>query len=254
MLRHRVIPTLLLSDGGLVKTTKFADPRYVGDPLNAIRILNEKEVDELLVLDIMASRERRGPDYAGIKEFATECFMPFCYGGGVTTLEQADRLFALGVEKISLQTATMANFDLVTQIAGKYGSQAVVASIDIKAGWMGGYQLYWSATGKSDRNWQAHLKAVVDAGAGEVVLNSVDRDGTMQGVDTKLIRMAADMIEAPLVALGGVGKLEDIRDAVQAGASAVAAGAFFVFHGKHRAVLITYPAYSALEAVLGESS
>lgn len=252
MLRQRVIPTLLLSDGGLVKTTKFGDPRYIGDPLNAIRIFNEKEVDELLVLDITASREKREPDYAVIKEFATECFMPFCYGGGVTTLEQADRLFALGVEKVCLQTATSAGFELVTQIAEKYGNQAIVASIDVKASWRGGYQLYWSATGKTEKDWQSHLRRVVDAGAGEVVLNSVDRDGTMQGVDTKLIRIAADTIDAPLVALGGVGKLEDIRDAVRAGASAVAAGAFFVFHGKHKAVLITYPSYNSLEAILSD--
>lgn len=253
MLRHRVIPTLLLRNGGLVKTQKFADPRYVGDPLNAIRIFNEKEVDELLVLDIMASREKREPDYAVIKEFATECFMPFCYGGGITSLEQADRLFALGVEKVSLQTATASNLGLLTKISDKYGSQAVVASIDIKSAWMGGYQLYWSATGATDKNWRNHLNRVVEAGAGEIVLNAVDRDGTMAGMDTKLISMAADAVQVPLVALGGVGRLEDIRDAVQAGASAVAAGAFFVFHGKHRAVLITYPNYSALEALLSET-
>lgn len=253
MLRHRVIPTLLLRNGGLVKTQRFANPRYVGDPLNAIRIFNEKEVDELLVLDIMASREKREPDYAVIQEFATECFMPFCYGGGITSLEQADKLFALGVEKVSLQTATASDLNLVTRIAEKYGAQAVVASIDVKSGWIGGYQLYWSATGATDKNWQGHLKRVVDAGAGEVVLNAVDRDGMMEGVDTKLIRMAADAINVPLVALGGVGKLEDIRDAVLAGASAVAAGAFFVFHGKHRAVLITYPNYAALEALLSET-
>lgn len=250
MLRHRVIPTLLLRNGGLVKTQKFSDPRYIGDPLNAIRIFNEKEVDELLVLDIMASREKREPDYNVIKEFATECFMPFCYGGGVTTLEQADRLFALGVEKLSLQTALAENLGLVTQIAAKYGSQAVVASVDIKSGWTGGYQLYWSATGSTEKDWQGHLRRVVNAGAGEVLVNAVDRDGMMQGVDAKLIRVAADSVDVPLVALGGVGKLEDIRDAVLAGASAVAAGAFFVFHGKHRAVLITYPNYTTLDELL----
>lgn len=250
MLRHRVIPTLLLRNGGLVKTTKFGEARYIGDPLNAIRIFNEKEVDELLVLDIMASRERRGPDFEVIREFSTECFMPFCYGGGITTLEQAEKLFALGVEKVSLQTATATNLDLVTRIAEKFGTQAVVASIDIKTGWMGGYQLYWSATKAANKNWQEHLRRVVDAGAGEVVLNAVDRDGTMQGVDTKLIRTAADVIDVPLVALGGVGKLEDIKNAIRAGASAVAAGAFFVFHGKHRAVLITYPNYADLQSLL----
>ena len=250
MLRQRVIPVLLLRNGGLVKTVRFSDPRYVGDPLNAIRIFNEKEVDELLVLDIMASRSRHGPDFAMLAQFATECFMPFCYGGGITTIEEAEQLFTLGVEKISLQTATASNLDLVTQIARRFGSQAVVASLDIKTGWRRDYRLYWSATGATEKDWQGHLRRVIDAGAGEVVLNAVDRDGTMQGVDTTLIRMAADIVDVPLVALGGVGKLEHIKDAILAGASAVAAGSFFVFHGKHRAVLITYPSYGTLEALL----
>ena len=250
MLKNRVIPVLLLRNAGLVKTTKFADPRYVGDPLNAIRIFNEKEVDELLVFDIMASREKRGPDFSVIQAFATECFMPFCYGGGITTLEQAERLFDLGVEKVSLQTATDSNLGLLTAIANKFGSQAVAASLDIRTGLLGGYQLYWSATGRTEKNWQQHLQRVVEAGAGEVVLNAVERDGTMQGVDSKLIRVAADAVDVPLVALGGVGSMEDIRTPIDAGASAVAAGAFFVFHGRHKAVLITYPDYAALETLL----
>jgi len=253
MLKHRVIPALLLRGGGLVKTTRFANPRYIGDPLNAIRIFNEKEVDELLVLDIMASREKRGPDFAFIKEMAGECFMPFCYGGGITSLEDADRLFGLGVEKISIQTASKSNVSLITDIARRFGSQAVVASIDIKTNWRGSYQLYWSATGATEKDWDAHLRRVVDAGAGEILLNAVDRDGVMQGVDSSLIAMAANSIQVPLIAIGGVGSLKDIKDAVDAGASAVAAGAFFVFQGKHKAVLITYPAYSALEQLLSAS-
>lgn len=250
MLKHRVIPVLLLRNAGLVKTTKFTDARYIGDPLNAIRIFNEKEVDELLVLDILASREKRGPDFSIIQAFASECFMPFCYGGGITTIEQAEQLFDLGVEKLSLQTATATNLNLLTQIATKFGSQAVTASLDVKTAMFGGYQLYWSATGATEKNWQLHLQRVVDAGAGEVVLNAVDRDGMMQGVDTKLIRVAADAIDVPLVALGGVGSMDDIRMAIEAGASAVAAGAFFVFHGRHKAVLITYPSYASLEGLL----
>lgn len=250
MLKHRVIPALLLNRGGLVKTRRFADARYVGDPLNAIRIFNEKEVDELILLDIMASRESRGPDFEAIQTFATECFMPFCYGGGISTLEQADRLFALGVEKISLQTATAHNLQLISRVAEKYGSQAVVAALDIKVDWRGTHQLYWSCTGATDKNWRAQLARVVGAGVGEVLLNSVDRDGTMDGVDVDLIREATEAIDVPLIALGGVGSMSDIKKAVDAGASAVAAGAFFVFHGKHRAVLITYPSYSSLEALL----
>lgn len=250
MLKHRVIPVLLLCNGRVVKTAKFASPRYIGDPLNTIRIFNEKEVDELIVLDIMASREKRGPNFAIVEDLAGECFMPLCYGGGISTLEQAKRLFALGVEKVSIQSATESSLALVGSIAHKFGSQAVVASIDIKSGRIGGYRLYWSASGATDRNWQEHLRRVVDAGAGEVLLNSVDQDGTMSGVDTRLIGMASSAIRVPLIALGGVGCLDDIKKAVDAGASAVAAGAFFVFQGKHRAVLITYPSYTSLEDIL----
>lgn len=254
MLKHRVIPALLLHRGGLVKTRRFTDPKYVGDPLNAIRIFNEKEVDELLLIDIMASRENREPDYDEIKLFATECFMPVCYGGGIRTMEQAERLFHLGIEKISLQTATASNLDLISQVAAKFGSQAVVASLDIKMDWKGAYQLYWSATGATDRKWRAHLDRVVQAGAGEILLNAVDRDGMMDGVDVKLISEAARAVDIPLVALGGVGSLDHIKAAVDAGASAVAAGSFFVFHGKHRAVLITYPKYATLESLLSSAA
>lgn len=250
MLRQRIIPALLLRNGGLVKTTQFADPRYIGDPLNAIRIFNEKEVDELLVLDIMATREGHAPNYAVIGELASECFMPFCYGGGISTLQQAERVFALGVEKVSIQSATKSDFSLISEIAKKFGSQAVVVSIDVKRGRLGGYRLHWSERGITDRNWLEHLQRAVDAGAGEVLLNSVDRDGTMSGVDTRLIELASKAVKVPVIALGGVGSLDDIKKAIAAGASAVAAGAFFVFHGKHRAVLITYPSYASLEQLL----
>ncbi len=250
MLKNRVIPVLLLRNGGLVKTTRFADPRYIGDPLNAIRIFNEKEVDELLVIDIMATREKRGPNYAVIKELAGECFMPLCYGGGISTLEQAERIFALGVEKVSIQSATRSSLSLVSEIANRFGSQAVVVSIDIRSGRLGGYQLYWSAIGATGSNWLEHMQRAVDAGAGEVLVNAVDRDGTMAGVDTRLIGLASEAVRVPVVALGGVGSLDDIKKAVDAGASAVAAGAFFVFQGRHRAVLITYPSYASLEQLL----
>jgi len=250
MLKHRVIPALLLHRDGLVKTRKFADPTYVGDPLNAIKIFNEKEVDELLLLDISATREGRGPDFDLIADFATECFMPFGYGGGVSTLEHAERLFRLGVEKVCLQTATRQDLGLVEQIASRYGSQAVVGSVDVKTDWKGTPQLYWAADRTTDGDLKGHLDRLQSAGVGEIVLNSVDRDGMMSGMDLKLIRRVANDLKVPLVALGGVGELDHIRQAIDAGASAVAAGSFFVFHGKHRAVLITYPAYGALEALL----
>ena len=252
MLRTRVIPALLVDNGGLVKTLKFGAPKYVGDPINAIRIFNDKEVDELMVLDIAASKRGGEPDYELIEQFAGECFMPLCYGGGVRTLEQARRLFALGVEKVSLQSAVLDDVRLVSEIADSFGSQAVVASVDVKRNWLGRPMLYRSAQARTDaRPWLEHLRRLVDAGAGEIVLNAVDRDGTMAGMDQDLIRKASEAVTVPLIAIGGAGSLADIKGAVDAGASAVAAGAFFVFHGPHRAVLITYPQYDELEKLLG---
>jgi len=242
VLRHRVIPCLLLRDGGLVKTRHFARPKYVGDPINAIRIFNDKEADELIVLDITASRERREPNYALIEQFAGECFMPLCYGGGIRTIDQARRLFALGVEKVCVQTAALEDSTLVTRLAESFGAQAVLVSIDVKRNWLGSRRLYAAATGKCLRRpWLEQLHLLVAAGAGEVVLNAVDRDGMMEGMDLDLIQEASRAVSVPLIALGGVGSLVHIKEAIAAGASAVAAGAFFVFQGPHRAVLITYP-------------
>jgi len=248
VLKHRVIPCLLLSGGGLVKTRKFANPSYVGDPINAIRIFNDKEVDELMVVDITASAEGREPNYALLEQIAGECFMPLCYGGGIRTVEQARRLFSLGVEKVSLQTSAIEDPVILTRIAERFGRQSVVASVDVKRNWLGKPGLY-SAAGKKILSlpWLDHLRRSVAAGAGEVVLNAVDRDGTMKGMDFELIREACASLDVPLIAMGGVGSLLDIKAAVAAGASAVAAGAFFVLHGPHRAVLITYPLYDELE-------
>ena len=235
-------------DNGLVKTTRFAKPKYVGDPINAIRIFSDKEVDELIVLDIGASRESREPNYELIEQFAGECFMPLCYGGGIRSVEQARRLFALGVEKICLQSAALDDLKIVTRIAEQFGSQSVLVSADIKSNWLGKHKLYSSKTSKlMDRSWLTFLKDAVAAGAGEVVLNSVDRDGTMQGMDLDIISEAAAALPVPLIAVGGASSLQDIKAAVDAGASAVSAGAMFVFHGPHRAVLITYPKYRELE-------
>ncbi|TAN42075.1 MAG: imidazole glycerol phosphate synthase cyclase subunit [Nitrospirae bacterium] len=254
MLKNRVIPCLLLRNGGLVKTRKFSDAKYVGDPINAIRIFNEKEADELLVLDITASKENREPDYSLIERFAGECFMPLCYGGGIRSPEQARKLFSLGVEKICLQTAVLENASLITEISREFGCQSVVVSVDVKKSWLGRYGLYASSTGKIlPLPWMDYVQRSVAAGAGEVVLNSVDRDGLMQGMDIELIRIASSSLSVPLIALGGAGSLDDIKAAVISGASAVAAGSFFVFHGPHRAVLITYPSYNELETILNSS-
>jgi cyclase len=254
MLKHRVIPSLLLHNDGLVKTQKFSHPKYVGDPINAIRIFNDKEVDELVVLDISASREDREPNYELIEQLAGECFMPLCYGGGIRTIEQARKLFELGLEKVAIQSAALEDMSLITKISEQFGSQSVVVSVDIKKNWLGKRNLFVSASKQlSSRKWTEFIQQAVAAGAGEVMLNAVDRDGLMQGMDIDLIREASLNLSVPLIAVGGVGSLEDIKAATDAGASAVAAGAFFVYHGPHRAVLITYPSYSELEDLLKES-
>lgn len=251
MLRHRVIPCLLLKGGGLVKTRKFKDPTYVGDPVNAIRIFNEKEVDELVVLDIEASQHGREPNYALIEEFASECFMPLAYGGGVSTVEQARVLFAGGVEKVCIQTAALDNVGLVRELADRFGSQSVVVSVDVKQGLLGTGRLYSAARKRTmGGDWQEFVRAAVRAGAGEILLTAVDRDGTLSGMDVDLIREAATFCSVPIIAAGGAASLAHMREAVDAGASAIAAGAMFVFHGPHRAVLITYPPYDELVTAL----
>ena len=250
MLKHRVIPALLVREGGLIKTQKFGKSTYIGDPINAIRIFNEKEVDELVLLDIDASRLGREPDYELIQSVASECFMPLAYGGGVSSIEQARRIFTMGVEKIVLQTSALENPSLITEIAQRFGSQSVVLSVDIKRDWLGRYRLWSSAKrSKIKQDWLTHVRDLVAAGVGEVLLNSVDRDGMQQGYDLQLIQAAAEAVDVPLIALGGAGSLNDFALAAQAGASAVAAGSLFVLHGPHRAVLISYPRYSELQTL-----
>jgi len=252
MLRTRVIPCLLLRGEGLVKTIAFRDPTYVGDPINAIRILNDKEVDELVFLDIRASQEGRGPALQAIESFASECFMPVAYGGGIRSLEDARQVLALGIEKIVVNTVALRQPQVVAEIAREFGAQAVVASIDAKKKMLGGYEVM--AAGGTQRTGLKpadHARRMVEVGAGEIFLNSVDRDGTQSGYDLKLVREVADAVSVPVIACGGAGTLEHFAQAVSEGhASAVAAGSMFVFHGRHRAVLISYPSRSELERTL----
>lgn len=252
MLRPRVIPCLLLRGTGLVKTQRFSDPVYIGDPNNAIRIFNEKHADELIVLDIDASRTGRGPNWNAIEQFAGECFMPVCYGGGVSSVEDAARLFDLGIEKVSLQSRVISDFRLIGDIADRYGSQSVVLSVDIMKGKFGRVGLYDSAKRKpSKKPWMSWMSQGVQEGAGEVLLTSIDREGTRRGMDLNLIREASEAVDVPLIANGGVGSIEHVQQALHYGASAVAVGAYFVFQGPHRAVLITYldeAAFSTLGA------
>jgi cyclase len=252
MLRNRVIPVLLVKDHDLVKTTRFADPSYVGDPINAIRIFNEKEVDELALFDISATPDGAGPNFDLVQDVASECFMPLAYGGGIRCLSDAARLFGLGIEKVVLRSAAMSDLHTVTAIAEFAGSSSVIVSVDVKSSWSRRRHLFAPGTPlHGDPDWIGFMQRAADAGAGEIILNAVDRDGTMSGVDVDLITVAAQKTTVPLVAVGGVGSLADIADGIRAGADAIGAGAFFVYYGPRRAVLITYPRYEELTALLG---
>ena len=254
MLRHRVIPVLLLQGGALMKTTGFKKPKYVGDPINAIRIFNDKEVDELVLLDTEASAPGGSLDFATVAEAASECFMPLAYGGGVSSRDDAERLFHLGVEKVILRTAAIRRPGLVSEIAGQAGAQSVAVCVDIAVRRFGRQRLHAPGTpahGSSD--WQQLVRSLVSAGAGEVIIQSVQRDGTQSGLDLELIAEATSLVDVPVVALGGVGSLNDIAAGISTGASAVGVGSFFVFRGPRRAVLISYPQYSDLEKLLGSA-
>jgi cyclase len=248
MLHVRVIPCLLLRDGGLVKTVKFKDSKYLGDPINAVRIFNEKEVDELVFLDISATPAGRAPNFDLVEDIASEAFMPFSYGGGISRLDQIKRLYHLGVEKIILNTAAALSPQLVSDAALLAGSSGVVVSIDVRRGRLGKYTVCIQC-GQHDtkRDPVSYAQEMERHGAGEILLNSIDRDGTMQGYDLELIGLVAEAVSVPVVAVGGAGVLSHFRQAVDKGAAAVGAGSMFVFHGKHRAVLITYPDYGELE-------
>jgi imidazole glycerol-phosphate synthase subunit HisF len=243
MARTRVIPCLLVRGHGLVKTRKFADPVYVGDPVNAVRIFSEKEVDEIVILDIDASREGREPNYELVAEIAGECFMPMAYGGGVRTLDQVRKLIRCGVEKIVVNSILATSVDIIREAASVFGSQAVVAAVDAKRTLFGNYVVVVkSATVETKLVLEEHVQRLQAAGAGEIFLNSVDRDGMMSGYDLDLVRRVTARVNVPVIACGGAGNTGHLLEAVQsAGASAVSAGSMFVFHGKRRAVLINYP-------------
>lgn len=247
MLRPRLVPCLLVHNGGLVKTTNFLQPKYVGDPLNAVRIFNEKEVDELMVVDIDATCLRREPNYQLIAQLAAECRMPLCYGGGVQSLEQIERIIGLGVEKVALSSAVINDPALVSRAAAHVGNQSVVVVLDVKVfGVLRKYELVASnGTRRTGLDPVEFARRVEGLGAGEIVLNSVDRDGTMNGYDTDLVERVRNAVTVPITVLGGAGSLGDIQDLVQRfGVIGAAAGSLFVFKGKYRAVLINYPTQS----------
>lgn len=251
MTETRVIPILLLHNRGLYKTIKFQKPSYVGDPINTLKIFNEKEVHEIAVLDFKASKLGIVPDFEYLETITSECFMPLSYGGGITTLEQAKRLFSMGFEKVILNSVLLQNPQLITKIAETFGSQAVVVAADVKKGLFGGYSfMHKSGTLKTKRNLIDYLKELESRGAGEIICTSIDREGTYSGYDVELIHMVSSELSIPVVANGGASKIEDFKHAVQSGASALAASSLFVYYGEHRAVLINYPNTNDLKSYI----
>jgi imidazole glycerol-phosphate synthase subunit HisF len=244
MLRSRIIPCLLIREKGLVKTRRFGDEKYVGDPLNAVRIFNEKEVDEIIILDIDASRIHAEPNYDLIRTLAAECRMPMCYGGGVSTVDQFERIVGLGVEKVAISMAAVKNPELVNQASARVGSQSVVAVLDIKKKRLGrNYEIYiQNGQVKTGLSPFTFAKELEQRGVGEIVLNSIDRDGEQKGYDLDLIGAMRSEVTVPLTSLGGAGGMEDLKGLIRAfGPIGAAAGSLFVFKGKYRAVLINYP-------------
>lgn len=256
MLHPRIIPCLLVKDKGLVKTINFKNPKYVGDPINAVRIFNEKEVDELIVLDIDATTQRNDPDYKMIEYLAAECRMPLCYGGGVKTVEQADIIIGLGVEKVAISSAALENPELISQIAERIGNQSVVVVLDVKKKRFGdNYEVRTHNGRKNTGKCPLELALQMEhLGAGEIVINSIDNDGTMKGYDFSLVEKINASIKVQYTILGGAGSLNDIGQVIKKfGIIGVAAGSLFVFKGTYRAVLINYPNRAEKDALIREN-
>jgi imidazole glycerol-phosphate synthase subunit HisF len=248
MPRTRIIPSLLLKNGGLVKSIRFKDHRYVGDPINAVKIFNEKEVDEIVLLDISATLEKRCPNFGFIKEIASEAFMPLAYGGGITTLDEIKILISQGVEKVVLNTTAFKNPKLIQEAVKYVGSQSIVISMDVKRNFWGHYKVYIE-NGRTNTPLDpvVYSKKLEDLGVGEILLTSMDRDGTFAGYDLNLIKLVSSSVSIPVISCGGAGTIEDFTKAKDAGASAVCAGSMFVFQRPHRAVLISYPTQNQMK-------
>ncbi|MCA0396364.1 MAG: AglZ/HisF2 family acetamidino modification protein [Bacteroidetes bacterium] len=247
MKRIRVIPVLLLHEGGLVKSVKFKNYQYVGDPINAVKIFNEKEIDEIVILDIDATRSQRGPDFQKISEIAGEAFIPLAYGGGISSITDVQKLFYIGVEKVILNYQAFRQPALITESAKMVGSQSVVVSIDVNKNWLGKYKVFIKNGGENTgENPVEYVRQVVAAGAGEIFLNVIGRDGTYEGYDLDFINEFCSVVNVPVVVCGGASSIGDFAAAVKKGASAVAAGSMFVFQRPHQAVLISYPSQEEL--------
>lgn len=246
------MPCLLYLNKGLYKTVKFKNPSYVGDPINAIKIYNEKEVDELVFLDITASIEGREPDYKVISNIATECFMPLCYGGGITKFSQVQKIMEIGVEKVSLNHSAIENPALITEAANAFGSQAIIVSIDVKKNFWGKYEVMKNRGAKSiGENPVEFAKKMEELGAGELLLTSVDREGTWEGYDLELIKQVTSVVKIPVIANGGAGNLQHLEQAEKtAKASGLALGSMAVYQKKGMGVLINFPKRQELEKIL----
>ncbi len=255
MLRYRIIPTLLLHDKGLFKTVRYSikKGKYVGDPINAIKIFNDKGVDELIFLDIDASKEKRGPNFDIIRDIATECFMPVAYGGGITTIEEIKTIFQIGIEKVVLNTVLHENMNLLKESSSIFGTQSIVVSVDIKKNLFGKYKVYNSSKQKNTNvEIKNYIKDLELNGAGEIYISLVDKDGTFEGYDIDFLKDITENIKVPVIINGGAKDINDFSTAIkELGVSAVSAGSMFVFNGPHKAVLITYPEYEELEKKLG---
>jgi cyclase len=252
MLQTRVMPCLLVKNERLVKTVKFKSPSYIGDPINAIKIYNEKEVDELILLDITATIEQKPPSFTLVSEVTNECFMPLCYGGGIRTIDGIRKILSLGVEKVAVNSYAVENPIFIREASKEFGSQSIVVSVDVKKTLLGKYLVYThggrKATNLNPVDFTRQMQAM---GAGEILLNSIDRDGTWEGYDLDLIRRVTQMVTIPVIACGGAGNVGDFGEAVKkAGASAVAAGSMVVYQGKGLGVLINFPGRDELEKIL----
>jgi imidazole glycerol-phosphate synthase subunit HisF len=256
MLRYRIIPTLLLHNKGLYKTVKYSvkKGKYIGDPINTIKIFNDKGVDELIFLDIDASKEKKSPDFEIIKDISTECFMPIGYGGGITNIEEIKTIFQIGIEKVILNTVLLDNINLLIEASSKFGSQSIVAAVDIKKNFFGTYKVYNSSKDKNTSlDILEYLQLLEKSGAGEIYVSSVDNDGTFEGYDIEFMKVITKDIKVPVIINGGAKDISDFSKAIkECGVSAVSAGSMFVFNGPHKAVLITYPEYEELEKELGK--
>ncbi len=251
MINNRIIPVLLIKNGYLYKTVNFKNPTYIGDPVNAVKIFNEKEVDELIVLDIEASQKENEPDYDIIFNIASECFMPLTYGGGINSIEKAKMIFDIGIEKVVINSS-LQNLDLISEITNRYGSQSVVASIDYKSNYFQTKIIPYSYSGtkKSNSDFSSIIKQSINAGAGEVMIQSIDKDGTMSGYDIETLKKVKKEVNVPVIICGGAGKYNDFYDAKVNGASGLAAGSLFVYKGVHKAILINYPDQGLVNNIL----